>query len=160
MLSRPMLLFFLLSVGLSLIPQLSAPATEHRPIFRDVTVSKGETITLGAPLSNVVRSMLRPSGRDRYQLREGTFGGAQALAVQLTSNGLVQAIFFDYASGTDYAAKVATYRKLLGEPARQTGRGESAEQVTLWEDANTVFEIEQRQSTVRAAMYDRKLANR
>jgi len=105
----------------------SAAATQHRAIFRNITVGKDQKIALGAPLDATVKPLLRPSGNDRYQLREGTFSGAEAITVHLTPTGRVSAIFFDYAAGTDYAARVATYRKLLGEPVLQTTRREAAE---------------------------------
>lgn len=135
-----------------------APLYAQQAIFRHIIIVKGEKIILGAPLSAAARSLGSMSGEDRFELRAGTFGGARSITLQIDQDGRVGAIFFDYGAAMAYAAMVASYRKLLGDPALQRGNGKDG--VTAWQDAQTILEVESRHSIVTVAMYDRRLAKR
>jgi hypothetical protein len=107
----------------------------QEPIFRTVDVGTGQSITLGEPLSSEVKALMQPAGPNRWQMREGTFGHAASIVVQLSQDETVQNIQFGYASGTDYQALVQVYSGELGPPAQ------SSEQSAVWQDRQTLFEV-------------------
>ncbi len=87
-------------------------------------------------------------------MHKGSFSGAKNIAVQLTSNGLVEAIYFEYAGSTAYTSKVQFYVNYLGAPVTQS------DNMTVWSDTDTLFEVEQSGAFVTAVLLDRKLAHK
>lgn len=121
-------------------------------VFRTVEVSTDIPITLGEPLSPQAKALVTEIGPQRYQMKPGTFGHAQEIDIQTTVGSAVQQMDFRYAAGTDYAAMVAQYEVEIGPP---TSRHGGAEQVTVWEDSSTEFQLVSGAMGVRSMLRDR-----
>lgn len=139
--------------GLCLIASATAQ-TQSGHIFRYVNLGTSGTIVLAAPANPKLLELTPPFVGGRYNLREGSFSGAKSIAVVLTSDKLVEAIYFEYPLGTAYASKVQFYVKNIGVPSTQS------DSKTVWSDTDTVFEVEQSGSVVKATLFDRKLARK
>lgn len=104
-------------------------------VFREIQIDRG-VIQLGMPLPAAVPTP--PAGDTVVSLPAQLIGGAEAIRVHLSANGVVRMLWFEYSTGSDYDAMVAEYVGLLGEPRKEPfRRGERA----IWEDARTRFEL-------------------
>jgi hypothetical protein len=132
----------------------SSPAqSESGVIFRYIQIGGG-VIQLGHPLPSAVPT---PAAGDTVvALPAQQIGGAEAIRVHLTPEGLVRGLWFEYAAGADYEAMTAEYTDMLGKPRLEAfGVGQRA----IWEDAQTRFELtrdpERSASTVYSVLSDR-----
>jgi hypothetical protein len=126
------------------------------PIFRTIEVAQDQHITLGEPLSDGVRQLMKDLGNNQWQMRTGTFGHAASIIVQVSDAELVQTMNFAYDPGTDYTVLVGRYEEELGPP---TDRLPDATQSAVWQDRQTRFEVFERGASVGSFMQDLAGAN-
>jgi hypothetical protein len=127
--------------------------TASTPIFRTVEVAEGVAITLGEPLSPEAMALMTEIGPQRFQLKPGTYAGAEEIDVQLGVGAAVQQMDFIYGTGASYEEMVANYAAELGPPTSQDGSG--GKQVTQWEDPDTEFKLVRGASGIRSMLRDR-----
>ena len=114
----------------------SAPAhSGSGDIFREIQIGGG-VIQLGLPLPSGVPAP--EAGDTVVALPARLIGGAKAIRVHLTPDGVVRRLWFEYAAGADHEAMIAEYRDMLGEPRLEPFR---AGRRAIWEDARTRFEL-------------------
>ncbi|HKP76160.1 MAG TPA: hypothetical protein VJT67_11500 [Longimicrobiaceae bacterium] len=110
-------------------------ANTSTPVFRTIEVAKDVPITLGQPLSAEAMALMTQVGPQRFQLKSGTYAGAQEIDVQLGVGGAVHQIDFTYGAGTSCQEMVANFENQLGPPTSQH------DEITLWRDPATMFEL-------------------
>lgn len=105
------------------------------PIFRSIEVDKGVSITLGEPLSAEAMALCEQVGPERFQLKPGTYEGAEKIQIQLGVGAAVQEMDFWYVAGTDYKEMVENFENEIGPPTSVH------DQSTVWRDPSTEFEL-------------------
>ena len=138
-------------MGCRSLPEREAPSTSgpteppaeqrklSRPIFRLISIGKGLVIELGVVISPNVVPLLDPQTPTKYRIRDGHFGGAEAIGVETTEAGIVRMFVFAYGRRKDFQAQLLAYVKLLGEPTSWSWT--DGRRVATWDDALTVFEL-------------------
>jgi|GEM_PF-2355103 len=127
--------------------------TASTPIFRTVDVAEGVAITLGEPLSPEAMALMTQVGPQRFQLKPGTYAGAEEIDVQLGVGAAVQQMDFIYGPDASYEEMVANYVAELGPPTSRDGSG--GKQVTQWQDPSTEFKLVRGASGIRSMLLDR-----
>lgn len=121
------------------------------PVFRTIEVGKGVPITLGEPLSAEAKALAKEVKPQVYRLDPGTFGDAEEIDIHVTVDGVVRLMDFKYAAGTSYQDMVANFVAQMGPPTSHHGGGD---EVTVWEDAETVFRLVGSASGIRSKLRD------
>jgi len=113
-----------------------------QPIFRQIQIATGQTITLGQPIPADVQGDLEPGpGPNELQMKQGTFGRATSIVFQLASvNGPVTGMRFTYArGGDDWRITLMNFKAQLGDPTSLSPHPPSA----TWVDSQTQFVLAQ-----------------
>ena len=108
-------------------------------VYRFINISGGR-IELG---NRFVQSAISNQVDDTtYELRPGTFGGGgtRSILVSTSSQGIVRSMRFTYDGTEPVAVKVRDYMKSLGPPREHFELAEGDE-VWVWKDQNTRFEL-------------------
>jgi hypothetical protein len=130
-------------VGLALLALLAAAACRPRAetgIFRCIAIGPlaRDTIRLGASLAAVAPYVERLSDSS-YQLRPGTFAGADSIELRVTPEGLVKEIRFTYRPGTRWSTMVQAYAASLG--SGKSVHLTEGRALIRWTDRRTYFSI-------------------
>jgi hypothetical protein len=128
---------------------MTDPNPSSTPIFRTVEIGQDVPVTLGEPLSAEAMALMTQVGPQRFLLKPGTYAGAEEIDVQLGVGAAVQQMDFTYGPGANYQEMVADYEAELGPPTSQQGGGD---QVTVWQDANTRFQLVNGASGIRSML--------
>lgn len=140
--------------------------TSPKKIFRTITVGnvgKTREISLGGELTKVVDLLVKEG--DSFKFERG-FGGAQEIRVFVTKTAKVQRIVFNYADGTSFEDKLASYSQSLGKPKirQDFSSGILTLRLVAWDDGKTRFELLEKvegvTTSVSAAMIDRNKSKR
>jgi hypothetical protein len=120
-----------------------APAAAHAqtPLFRDIDLGAHGRIALGEPFTADSIATRRPGGF--YDLRPGTFSGAEAIELLLVDDR-VAAIRFTYAPVEAYFETYAgNMTRAYGEPERWTEEADGGGRVdyAVWQDKATALEL-------------------
>lgn len=136
-------------------------ANAQTPLFRDIDLGDYGRVVLGEPFTADSIATRRPGGF--YDLRPGTFGGAEAIEVLLIDD-VVGAIRFTYAPvEADFETYAANMTRAYGEPERRTEPAEGGGRVeyAVWRDESTALElrlqVQAGQVELTAMMADRRL---
>jgi hypothetical protein len=113
---------------------------QETAIFREVNFAPYALVALGEPFTADSIATRRPGGF--YQLRPGTYGGADSVEVLLIDDR-VAAIRFTYSPVAEhFEYYVARYTGAFGEPERRTDRGETGRiEYATWRDGRTGMEL-------------------
>jgi hypothetical protein len=122
--------------------------TSSTPIFRTVEVGPDVPVTLGEPLSDQAKGLMHKVGPQHFKLDPGTYANAETIDVRLTAHSLVHRMDFTYAAGSSYEEMVAQYEADLGPPTSKS------DQVTMWKDATTEFQLERGTTGISSALRD------
>ena len=122
--------------------------TSSTPIFRTVEIGQDVPVTLGEPLSPEAMALMKQVGPQRFQLKPGTYAGAEEIDVQLGVGAAVQQMDFTYGAGADYQEMLANFEGELGPPASQQGG------VAVWQDPNTRFQLVDSASGISSMLRD------
>ncbi len=125
-------------VGLAFaLPMGSTRAQQPGSLFRYIHLSPKDTIALGQPF--VTSGVADEVANHIYQLRPGTFGGAERIRILTDSAGRVTTMEFEYADGSDFPSMFKEYVHWLGTPTAidSTAR----RRVVAWQDSLTRFEL-------------------
>lgn len=124
------------------------------PIFRSITVQttggKPVEITLGQPLSAEAMALCVPAGPNKFQLKPGTYAGAEKIVIQVGLGAAVQEMYFAYLKGTDYKELYENFVGELGPPDSQSG--DEARQESVWKDDSTEFELKNSPSGITSTL--------
>jgi hypothetical protein len=124
----------------------------YTPIFRTVEIGRDVLVTLGEPLSPEAMALMTQVGPQRFQLKPGTYAGAEEIDVQLGVGAAVQEMDFTYGAGANYQEMLANFEGELGPPTSQQGDGDN--QVTVWQDPDTRFQLVNSASGIRSMLRD------
>jgi len=122
------------SLALAALP---VRAQQSEALFRYIALSPLDTITLGRPFGSLqLADRLSPNV---YQLKPGTFGGAERIRVLTDTNGLVTVMEFQYADSAVFSDMLKDYQASLGAPTSNDST--PRRHVVAWQDAHTRFEL-------------------
>ena len=146
-------------------PRERGPASPGA-IFRYIVIGDSGRIELGRPF--VQRSVIgKPAGPHLYRLvgpggKPTSFGGTEAILVDLNADSLVRAFHFIYPPGDrTFRERVETYTQVLGPPRIEVldSVGVHVRQAH-WEDNRTTFDVIETTSAgevrQRAVLIDRR----
>ena len=129
---------------------MTDPNPSSTPIFRTVEIGQDVPVTLGEPLSAEAMGLMKQIGPQRFQLKPGTYAGAEEIDVQLAVGAAVQEMDFTYGAGANYQEMLANFQRELGPPTSQQGAGDN--QVTVWQDPSTRFQLVNGASGIRSML--------
>lgn len=150
-----LLIWTIVAAGCSNAPATPSPSSIE--IFREIIVGDHQELLLGATVPTDVRPLLTPVDADTYDLRAGTFGGADRITVEVGPDSRVHEVRFLYGAGEPYQELLHAYRDMLGAPVYEVNSGPQS--IARWEDSATGFEVSRRGSVVESRLYDRSLAS-
>ena len=110
---------------------------EPGTLFRYIRLSPKDTIELGRPF--LAFSLADKVAEHTYQLKQGTFGGAERIRIITTPSGRVASIEFQYADSARLASVLKDYVAWLGSPTATDST--ARRHVVAWQDSLTRFEL-------------------
>src|SRR2546426_9402838 len=125
-------------VGLAMaLSMASARAQQPGSLFRYIHLTPRDTIALGKPF--VALAYADQIASHVYQLKPGTFGGAERIRILTDSAGRVTTLEFQYAASAVFETMLKDYVAWLGKP---TAIDNTARRRTVaWQDSITRFEL-------------------
>jgi hypothetical protein len=106
-------------------------------LFRYIRLSPTDTIALGKQF--VALSFAEKIAEHTYQLKPGTFGGAERIRIITDSAGRVTRMEFEYADDKRFAPMLKEYVAWLGKPTANDST--ARRRVVAWQDSVTRFEL-------------------
>ena len=133
-----MLIRALAIVGVTLgVAPASAPSQQPGSLFRYIRLSLTDTIALGKPF--LALPLADKIADHTYQLRPGTFGGAERIRIITDAAGRVARMEFEYADSASFASMLKEYVAWLGRPTAHDST--ARRHVVAWQDSLTRFEL-------------------
>ena len=126
----------ILCLCLTLVPH-SGQGQHPGSLFRYIALSPHDTIALGTRFTSI--HLADQIADNVYQLREGTFGGAERIRIITDPNGLVTVMEFQYADTTGFDEMLKDYRARLGVPTSNDST--RRRRLIAWQDSQTRFEL-------------------
>jgi len=151
-----LLMIFLICAGTAFSQQSD---TMLNPL-RSTRIHKGSRIALQANI-NTLKDISFQTSAGHYNLKKGTFGGADSVDIEVSKNNLICAVSFLY--DTAYEYEKGHYVDWLKTPGKEYSYNSDKMKVkaTKWEDKRTIYELVEvtqgTRITVYSTIFDKEL---